>query len=219
MARKGALDASHRENIHADCRSPWVLRTVLAEVLGEPKPWQYSLQPPGTPLMHQVEDFHTFLMIIIASIVALVLGLLLIIIVRFNARANPTPSRTTHNTLVEVLWTVVPVVILVTIAISSFSSPLSTAGNSARRNITVNITGNKWYWSYEYPDNGGLASIPISSAMRKPMPRASRAILPPTIRWSFPRTRRCASSSLRATSSMPGRFPPSARRSTRYPAG
>jgi cytochrome c oxidase subunit II len=129
---------------------------ILAQALGEPKPWQFTLQPPATPLMHQVENFHTFLMVIIASIVALVLGLLLIVIVRFNARSNPTPSRTTHNTLVEVLWTVVPVVILVTIAIPSFRL-LYQQRVIPPADMTVKITGNKWYWSYEYPDQGGIA--------------------------------------------------------------
>jgi cytochrome c oxidase subunit II len=130
--------------------------SVLAQALGRPEAWQYKLQPAATPVMRQVEDFHTFLMIIISSIVALVLGLLLIVIVRFNARSNPTPSRTTHNTLVEVLWTVVPVVILVMIAIPSFRL-LYFQRVIPPADMTVKITGNKWYWSYEYPDQGGIA--------------------------------------------------------------
>jgi cytochrome c oxidase subunit II len=130
--------------------------SVLAQSLGRPEAWQYKLQPAATPVMRQVEDFHTFLMIIISSIVALVLGLLLIVIVRFNARSNPTPSRTTHNTLVEVLWTVVPVVILVMIAIPSFRL-LYLQRVIPPADMTVKITGNKWYWSYEYPDQGGIA--------------------------------------------------------------
>ncbi|MGH6874626.1 MAG: cytochrome c oxidase subunit II [Aestuariivirgaceae bacterium] len=128
----------------------------LALTPGRPDPWQYTLQPPATPVMRQVEDFHTFLLIIIACIVALVLGLLLIVMVRFNAKANPTPSRTTHNTLVEVLWTVVPVLILVMIAIPSFRL-LYIQRVIPPADMTVKITGNKWYWSYEYPDNGGIA--------------------------------------------------------------
>jgi cytochrome c oxidase subunit II len=129
---------------------------VLAEALGEPRPWQYTLQPPATSVMHQVEDFHTFLLIILTCIVALVLGLLLTVMVRFNAKANPTPSRTTHNTLIEVLWTVVPVLILVTIAIPSFRL-LYLQRVIPPADMTVKITGNKWYWSYEYPDQGGVA--------------------------------------------------------------
>jgi cytochrome c oxidase subunit 2 len=124
--------------------------------LGRPEAWQYTLQPPATPMMRQLEDFHTFLLIIIALIVALVLGLLLTVIVRFNARANPTPSKTTHNTLIEVLWTVVPVLILVMIAIPSFRL-LYTQRTFPPADMTVKITGNKWYWTYEYPDHGGIA--------------------------------------------------------------
>jgi cytochrome c oxidase subunit 2 len=55
-----------------------------------------------------------------------------------------------------VLWTVVPVVILVMIAIPSFRL-LYLQRVIPPADMTVKITGNKWYWSYEYPDNGGLA--------------------------------------------------------------
>jgi len=86
--------------------------------------------------------------------------------VRFNARANPIPSRTTHNTVIEVLWTVVPILILVGIAVPSFSL-LFAEHDPARaiagydpakdRTMTIKATGNQWYWSYEYPDNGDIS--------------------------------------------------------------
>jgi cytochrome c oxidase subunit 2 len=99
--------------------------------------------------------------------------------VRFNARANPIPSRTTHNTLIEVLWTVLPILILVGIAVPSFSL-LFAQHDPARaiagydpakdRTITIKATGNQWYWSYEYPDNGGISfdSNMLQDNERKP---------------------------------------------------
>jgi cytochrome c oxidase subunit 2 len=129
---------------------------ALAQELGRPEAWQYSLQPPATAMMRDLANFHSFLLIIIACIVFFVLALLLTVMVRFNAKANPTPSRTTHNTAIEVLWTVVPVLILVTIAIPSFRL-LYAQRTIPPADMTVKITGNKWYWSYEYPDHGGIA--------------------------------------------------------------
>ena len=84
-----------------------------------PYEWQVNLQPPATPVMERLYDFHTLLVWIISAISAFVLGLLLYVIIRFRESANPVPSRTTHHTLVEVVWTVVPVLILVVIAIPS----------------------------------------------------------------------------------------------------
>jgi cytochrome c oxidase subunit II len=121
--------------------------------LGHPSPWQMGLQEAGAPVMGDVIAFHTFLLYIIAAIVAFVLVLLLIVIVRFNHAANPIPRRTTHSTPLEMLWTIVPVFILVIIAVPSFRL-LFYQQNIPPADITVKATGNKWYWTYGYPDNG-----------------------------------------------------------------
>jgi cytochrome c oxidase subunit 2 len=133
---------------------------------GAPEPWQITLQPAATPIMAMVHSFNNGLLIVVTLITVFVLGLLVYVMVRFNARANPIPSRTTHNTLIEVLWTVVPILILVGIAVPSFSL-LFAEHDPARaiagydpakdRTMTIKATGNQWYWSYEYPDNGGIS--------------------------------------------------------------
>lgn len=130
--------------------------SAFAAGLGKPEPWQMAMQQPVTPLMRDVANFHTFLLVVITLIVALVLGLLLIMMVRFNATSNPTPSKTTHNTIIEVLWTVVPILVLVIIAIPSFRL-LYLQRVIPEADMTVKITGNKWYWSYEYPDRAGIS--------------------------------------------------------------
>jgi cytochrome c oxidase subunit II len=130
--------------------------SAFAAGLGKPEPWQMVMQDPVTPVMRDVAGFHTFLLVISTLIVGLVLGLLLIIMVRFNAKSNPTPSKTTHNTTIEVLWTVVPILVLVIIAIPSFRL-LYLQRVIPEADMTVKITGSKWYWSYEYPDRAGIS--------------------------------------------------------------
>jgi cytochrome c oxidase subunit 2 len=121
----------------------------------EPKPWQLDFQPPATEVMDRLEAFHNELLVIIFLIAAFVLGLLLYVIVRFRASNNPVPSRTSHNTVIELLWTVVPVLILVIIAIPSFKLMYYMDSNPDAK-MTIKVTGHQWYWSYEYPDQGGL---------------------------------------------------------------
>jgi cytochrome c oxidase subunit 2 len=120
---------------------------------GQPSPWQMGLQDAATPVMEDLVTFHDALLYVITAITVFVLALLLIIMVRFNRRANPTPSRTTHNTLIEVIWTVVPIIILTGIAIPSFKL-LFYEQNIPPADLTLKATGNQWYWSYAYPDNG-----------------------------------------------------------------
>src|SRR5258705_493619 len=116
--------------------------------------------------MEMVRSFNDGMLIVMTLIVVFVLALLIYVMVRFNARANPIPSRTTHNTLVEVLWTVVPILILVGIAVPSFALLFAThdparaiAGYDPAkdRTMTIKATGNQWYWSYDYPDNGNIS--------------------------------------------------------------
>jgi cytochrome c oxidase subunit 2 len=89
---------------------------------------------------------------IMALIVVFVVVLLAIVILRYNSRSNPKPARFTHNTRLEIAWTIVPVVIL--ILIGSFSLPiLFKQLEIPDPNLTVKVTGNQWFWTYEYPDN------------------------------------------------------------------
>jgi cytochrome c oxidase subunit II len=121
--------------------------------LGQPSDWQIGLQQSATPVMDDIISFHNFLLYIVTGIAGFVLILLITVMVRFNARANPTPSRTTHNTTLEVAWTVVPVLILAIIAIPSFRL-LFYQLNTPKADITIKATGNQWYWTYAYPDDG-----------------------------------------------------------------
>ena len=73
--------------------------------LGQPTPWEYTLQESATPVMDNIVWFHNFLFWLITIITLFVLVLLVLVVVKFNAKANPVPSRTTHHTGLEVAWT------------------------------------------------------------------------------------------------------------------
>jgi len=119
-----------------------------------------NLQPAVTEVMSDIHDFHNFILPILVVVSVLVLVLLLWVMVRYNRRANPTPRSFTHNMTVEVIWTVLPVLILVAIAWKSFPL-LYKAERIPPAEITLKVTGNSWFWTYEYPDLG----VNISSVM------------------------------------------------------
>jgi len=125
-------------------------------VAAEPRPWQLGFQPSATPVHERLNALHNELLIIITLITIFVLGLLLYTMVRFHHRRHPVPTRTSHNPVIEVLWTVVPVLILVIIAIPSFKL-LYYMDRVPNPDMTVKVTAHQWYWSYEYPDQGGLS--------------------------------------------------------------
>ena len=121
--------------------------------LGQPAPWEYTMQRAATPVMENIIWFHNWLLAVITIITLFVLALLITVMVKFNVRSNPTPSRTTHNTLIEVAWTLIPVLILVAIAVPSFRL-LFLELDVPKADLTIKATGKQWYWSYTYPDNG-----------------------------------------------------------------
>lgn len=143
--------------------------TAAEEAEGMARPWQMSFQEAATPIMHQITDFHTFVTIIITLITIFVLALLVYVMVRFNERNNPSPSRTSHNTVLEVAWTVVPILILVVIAIPSFRL-LFAQYTLPPVDVTIKATGNQWYWTYEYPDDGAMTfdSVMVADKDLKP---------------------------------------------------
>jgi cytochrome c oxidase subunit 2 len=112
-----------------------------------------GFQPAATELARDQQWLDHVLLYLCYGVVALVMALILIVIVRFNSRANPTPARFTHNTPLEIVWTLIPVLILVTLG--SFSLPILFKQQEIPvADVTIKATGNQWYWSYEYPDEG-----------------------------------------------------------------
>jgi len=118
-----------------------------------PQDWQMNFQPAVTPVMQQIESFHTLLLWVITIIAVFVLLLMLFVFVRFNNRANPEPQKFSHNTLIEVIWTGVPVLILMLIAVPSLRL-LFLEDVIPEADFTIKATGYQWYWGYEYPDQG-----------------------------------------------------------------
>lgn len=135
--------------------------------VGQPKPWEMTLQQSASPVMDNIEWFHNFLLWIITSITVLVMVLLIWVMVKFNSKSNPVPSRTTHNTLIEVIWTIVPVMILVGIAIPSFRL-LFEQTDIPKADLTIKATGKQWYWTYSYPDNGKIEFDSLMAQDKQP---------------------------------------------------
>jgi cytochrome c oxidase subunit 2 len=132
----------------------FILGIFAASVAGaaQPEPWQIGLQEPAGSIAQKATDLHNLLLIIISLISVFVLALLVYVGWRFRRDANPTPSKTTHNTTIEILWTVVPVLIFVVIAVPSFRL-LYYMDETKNAEMVIKVTGNQWYWNYEYMDD------------------------------------------------------------------
>lgn len=122
-------------------------------LIGQPQ-GNRGIQFQVTDVGEYAANFHNSWLLLLCALISLfVLALLGYAIVRFRRSANPVPSRTSHNTALEVAWTLVPVLILVAIAIPSMRL-LGKQYTPPPADLTIKVTGNQWYWTYQYPDHG-----------------------------------------------------------------
>jgi cytochrome c oxidase subunit 2 len=128
---------------------------VPAALAEQAQDWQIGLQPAATPVREHIDALNTELTVIIVVITAFVLALLAYVIIRFNAKRHPVPSQTSHNSVLELVWTAAPILILLAIAIPSFKL-MYYMDRTPKPDMTLNITGHQWYWTYQYPDQGKL---------------------------------------------------------------
>ena len=123
-------------------------------------------QDQFTPVGREGAAFHNNWLLLLCALISLfVLALLVYTIVRYRRAAHPTPSRTSHNTFVEVVWTLLPVLILVAIAIPSIRL-IRHQYSPPPADLTIKVIGNQWYWTYQYPDNGGFEIV--SNMLKEP---------------------------------------------------
>lgn len=150
--------------IGAGAAALWAFGAVQAFAL--PRNYEMGFQAPNSPVMDQIENFHTELLYIITAVCLFVLALLIYIMLKFRSGANPTPSKVHHNTLLEVAWTIIPVIILVVIAVPSFRL-LYFESTIPKADVTIKAIGKQWFWTYEYPGaNAGFTfnSLGLSDA-------------------------------------------------------
>jgi cytochrome c oxidase subunit 2 len=102
---------------------------------------------------------HNGLLWLITIISLFVLGLLIWVVIRYRASANPVPSKTSHNTFIEIVWTAIPVLILAIVFIPSFTLLRAQYAKAGPNAVTLKATGNQWFWSYTYPDNGDFEVV------------------------------------------------------------
>nr|WP_261294001.1 cytochrome c oxidase subunit II [Sphingomonas hylomeconis] len=125
--------------------------------IGQPVNGNIGIQPQVTSNGQRAHGFHDNILIpVITAVCALVLALLFWVMFRYNRRRNPVASKTSHNTAIEIVWTLAPVVILVLLAVPSIGLLQAQFKPAPDNAITLKAIGNQWYWSYQYPDNGGF---------------------------------------------------------------
>lgn len=125
------------------------------EVIGKAEEAGVWLQPAANEQARRIADLNWFLLMIITGIVTFVFVLMAFTVIRYRAKNNPNPATFSHNTKIEIAWTVTPIAILVWIGYEALPM-LYYQEEIPDTEFAIQVTGNQWNWTYNYPDHDGI---------------------------------------------------------------
>lgn len=120
------------------------------------------------------------IMVLATAVSLLVAGLVLYVLLRARTRGDALPGQNHGNRNLEILWTVLPAVLVLALFVWTFFDVSSepTPGAGIPRPPDVIVTGNQYWWKYEYP-SGQLHTLgqPIITANELHIPVGQRILV------------------------------------------
>ncbi|MCC6962883.1 MAG: cytochrome c oxidase subunit II [candidate division Zixibacteria bacterium] len=121
------------------------------------KTGSFFLPPPHSTVAGDVDALFNFIYFSSAILLALVTAAMVLFIVRYRRRgAATTTSGIAHNTALEITWTLIPTIVVFIIFAWGFKGFIRLHVAPAN-SMQVKVTGQKWFWSFDYPD--GASSV------------------------------------------------------------
>jgi cytochrome c oxidase subunit 2 len=92
----------------------------------------------------------------LAAICLFILALLAGLMLRRNAPFNSTPNTASRQTPRELIWTAALLVVVAVVAVPALRLWYFKNTNPAT-DLTIEVTGKMWSWTYRYPDDGNFS--------------------------------------------------------------
>ena len=101
------------------------------------------------------------------AVLVIVGGLIVYAALRFRRRDDAEPAQVHGNTRLEIVWTAIPVLIVSFLFIRT-ALRMDYVRNGPPPNLTVQVTGIQWAWSFKYPNgktSNGTLTIPVGQVV------------------------------------------------------
>jgi len=133
--------------------NPMSLFTFPVVYMDAPIDWGMNFQDPATKIAQGIQNLHHDIMFFIILIAIFTFWMLARTIYKFSVSSSYdfAPRRDTHGVRLEIFWTVMPSIILGILVVPSLSL-LYQMDQVEPPQLTLKVTGNQWYWTYEYSD-------------------------------------------------------------------
>ncbi|MFL6658166.1 MAG: cytochrome c oxidase subunit II [Massilia sp.] len=136
------------------------------EVQGRPFDHQLNLQMPVTKIATEINDLHTWMMVVCLVIFVAVFGVMFYSVFKHRRSKGHKPATFHESTAVEIAWTVVPFLIVIGMALPATKTVVAMKDTS-NADITIKATGMQWKWEYNYL-NGEGAGVNFLSSLSTP---------------------------------------------------
>jgi cytochrome c oxidase subunit II len=114
-----------------------------------------------------IVSIYTGIFWIAMAVLLIVGGLVVYAALRFRRVDDREPAQIHGNTRLEILWTAIPVVILAFLFVRT-TLRMDYVRNGPPPNLTMQVTGVQWAWSFKYPNGRSSASkltIPVGKVV------------------------------------------------------
>ena len=146
---------------------------------------QDTWQPAG-PNAEQIDNLQRPVFYVAGVVGVIVFVAVAWVMYRYRDRGQAIPEQTHGKPAVEIVLTVIPVLILLGVAIPTASTIFKLAKTSDTE-MTINVTGQQWWWEYDYPASGSNIeqygiTAPIVTSGQLVIPENTKVLLRVTSR-------------------------------------
>ncbi len=136
-------------------RLPTVSRLILTLLaLSSSNAWaDYALNMTKgvSRVSSDIHQLHMIILWVCVAIGVIVYGIMIYAILLHRKAAGHKAAAFHESTTVEIVWTIIPFIILLVMAVPA-TKTLIEMSDTSNAEVTIKITGHRWYWEYEYLD-------------------------------------------------------------------
>ena len=144
---------------------------IVASVIGVLICLQIDWFPTqGSTQAEEIDTLYDILLIVSVPIFVLVMTVAIYCVIAFRAKPGERGdgAHIHGNTKLEVVWVSIPFIIVTVLAIYSWVV-LDDIEAKQDNEMIVNVTGEQFAWSFEYPDEGGVKSNELVLPVDRPV--------------------------------------------------
>ncbi|MEY2611016.1 MAG: hypothetical protein RLZZ128_1665, partial [Actinomycetota bacterium] len=118
---------------------------------------QDTWQPAG-PNAEKIDNLQRPVFYVAGIVGVIVFAAVAWVIFRYRDRGQALPEQTHGKPALEITLTVIPVLILIGVGVPTVGTIFDLAKTSDTE-MTINVTGQQWWWEYDYPAVGDNADV------------------------------------------------------------